>query len=783
MEVKSAQTCIYLDLRQPLQVPDLDEFSEFAGKCLLFTRSLRKFSVKVNGELQFSMTKKEKGKVSIKNYNPSSRSFSSSNIFKADETILKSDFSLSFEKNYKSTAKKDNFLGRFWKTVLSRPSGSESHAGRGTWDIDFSLWNLDIYSNADKSFQAMFERVTKKSPSNKSTLSILMPDLAVSGDKLTHPILKSIVPLDSQGKLFIGFETHQTSSAVFHVNGPFIPTVERESLDFVDRTLATWNQDMLVHCGHLLRVLYEHVIEESYLSPYFFKTFAFELSTPSQIPSSIICDAFFTTIDKPLRIPTTKGVTVSQNVRLVPDDMRGFLKSTPTVYEEDNRWNKVFWENIAHYVHFENAGAEDLRLELMNRVALNESEIVAILNWISSNITNIPSALTKDLFQLLIVPVSDSAEMKPLASVNFFPTALTKSLPHLPNNCISPHIWAKCTGLNRLGQLKPLNVIDWFQANASSERFKTDPVFIEEIFVGLSPHFPRMNLNEVELIKSICKDLLCMPTTKGLALPSLSFFESVKVLENLPIINFVSRWKISEELLRTLGVKSHLPIPDIMANLKDWEYQSLIKYLVDVQDDLSESELKILATFPIYSDNHGKLRVINELYLSNEITKLLNLPLLRWSPDLKEDDRITEFLFSIGLNTAPSLSILLGAVKSSSSSNQKLIIEYFYRNFARHYSDKYNVKTVDIDCVPTADQDIVKPSQCFTDVRVQVFGFKVIHPEFKQYASTFQLESRPSASALVDKLVRASSVHGDASTVFSLMGSAQHGKQNFSFIY
>lgn len=775
LDTKIDQTCIYLELRQPIQVPDLDEFSEFAGKCLLFTRSLRKFSVNVNGVLQFCLFKRENGKVSIPNSSPSNRSFSSANIFKADDTIFKSDFLLSYEKNYTSKAKKDNFLGRFWKTVMSKPSSSESHSHCGTWEIGFSLWNLNIFSEADKKFQSMFERVTKKSPSKKSTLSLLMPDLANS-DKLAHPILKSIVPLESQGKLFIGFETHQTSSAVFHVNGPFIPTVERESLDFVDPTLATWNQDMLVHCGHLLRVLYDHVIEERYTSSYFFKTFAFELSTPSQIPSSIICDSFFTSINTPLRIPTTKGVAICHKVRIVPDDMSSFLKSTPTIYKDDSRWNKVFWENAAHYIKFETAGAEDLLGELKRRQIFNEAETIAMLNWLCAHVTNISSGMAKDLFQLMMVPVSDlGKEMKPLSTVAFFPTALTRSLPHLPSNCISPHIWEKCAGLNRLRQLKPLNVIDWFRANASSERFRSDPAFIEEIFASLSSHFQRLNPNEVETVKNTCRDIPCIPTTKGLALPSFSFFETVKVLENLPIVNFVARWKISDDMLRALGVKSHLPIPDIMANLKDWDYQSLVKYLVDVQEDLSDSELKILATFPIYSDTSGKLKRINELYLSNEITKFLKLPILRWSPDLRDDDRITEFLFSLGLNTAPSLDLLLGSIKSASFDSQRLLIGYFYRNFARHYSDAYNGKTFDIECVPTSDQKLVKPSNCYTDNRVQAFGFKVIHPDFKQYATTFQLEQRPSASALVDKLASVSFQPEDANVVLALLGSAQHG--------
>eukprot|EP01134_Creolimax_fragrantissima_P001871 CFRG1871T1 len=64
-------------------------------------------------------------------------------------------------------------------------------------------------------------------------------------------------PYRDKGRIFIGFATHQTTGASFHVSAPVIPTVERENIDFVDPVLAEWNTELLAVSGIVARVMYE----------------------------------------------------------------------------------------------------------------------------------------------------------------------------------------------------------------------------------------------------------------------------------------------------------------------------------------------------------------------------------------------------------------------------------------------------------------------------------------------------------------------------------------------
>lgn len=67
--------------------------------------------------------------------------------------------------------------------------------------------------------------------------------------------------LKTNGRVFIGFPTFQTSGNASSIAARFITTVERESLDFQARTVADWNRQLLGIGGILARTVWETEME------------------------------------------------------------------------------------------------------------------------------------------------------------------------------------------------------------------------------------------------------------------------------------------------------------------------------------------------------------------------------------------------------------------------------------------------------------------------------------------------------------------------------------------
>ncbi|KAI9571891.1 hypothetical protein HD554DRAFT_2168659 [Boletus coccyginus] len=60
-----------------------------------------------------------------------------------------------------------------------------------------------------------------------------------------------------QPRIFIGHPTSQTTGIGGHMVSHFIPTVERESIDLVDKNVAVWNRELLYVGGLLSHTVYE----------------------------------------------------------------------------------------------------------------------------------------------------------------------------------------------------------------------------------------------------------------------------------------------------------------------------------------------------------------------------------------------------------------------------------------------------------------------------------------------------------------------------------------------
>ena len=103
-------------------------------------------------------------------------------------------------------------------------------------------------------FAAEFERAQKKPPPKTTKISMLCISKS-EFEASTHndPVFAELIPR-KQGRVYIGFPTHQTTGFGGHVGAPaLVPTVERESIDLADPQLRIWNGELLGCVGIFAR--------------------------------------------------------------------------------------------------------------------------------------------------------------------------------------------------------------------------------------------------------------------------------------------------------------------------------------------------------------------------------------------------------------------------------------------------------------------------------------------------------------------------------------------------
>jgi hypothetical protein len=99
-------------------------------------------------------------------------------------------------------------------------------------------------------FATEFERAQKKSPPKETKISMLCISKAeFDASTRDDPVFSELIPR-KQGRVYIGFPTHQTTGFGGHVGAPaLVPTVERESIDLADAHLRVWNGELLSCVG------------------------------------------------------------------------------------------------------------------------------------------------------------------------------------------------------------------------------------------------------------------------------------------------------------------------------------------------------------------------------------------------------------------------------------------------------------------------------------------------------------------------------------------------------
>lgn len=479
-----------MDLREPLDLPEYDEFGQFLCKSLLFTYSLSGISFLVNGKVLLKCTKVLSP--------PSSLSFpkfkSSSGLFNLNN--FEGRFvQMTLEKNYESkepevdTSSASSVFSSLWR--MAKTTFTEK--GKEAAALDSKLRQPGVYHVFLKHFRASasvktttkfaneMERTTKKKPFQNINVDLIYVDWgqlnatngeSIEGSKIStkHPILSKLLPFPSNGKVFIGFETHQTSGLGIHLTAPFIPTVERESIDFVDSCLKIWNIELVQLAGRLCRVIYEEEVTNIHFesNPNYLKqakhvmeSFNFKNSTPSGVIGVTLFDEFLK-YPNDLRLPSSSGFVSASLLRHVPEEMLKFVRNTPRIPDEISSVCQEFIQKMASRYQggirasVQTVSVNDIiEFELREEPKMNEEQSIECLKWWIKLLMNPSDPLRSELTQniadkfaeYLHVPSAQSPEIfLPLRKMTFYACDELSGLyfsekmkiKFFPIDCISP---------------------------------------------------------------------------------------------------------------------------------------------------------------------------------------------------------------------------------------------------------------------------------------------------------------------------------------------------------
>ena len=495
-ENTSNWTNICLELREPLELPEFDEFGQFLCKSLLFTYSLSIASFSVDGNVMIKCSKTLSPASSFKfsSYKTSSGLFSLKGL---EGRFVQ----MTLEKNYQSpepqeldTSSATSVFSSLWRMAQNTftEKGKEESAfdaklrQPGTYHVFLKHFRASSSVHTNSKFANEMERTTKKKPFQNVNVDLIYINWeqlnatsgeSIEGSKVStkHPILSKLLPFPTNGKVFIGFETHQTSGLGVHFTAPFIPTVERESIDFVDNCLKIWNVELVQLTGRLCRLIYENEIsninfenEPNYLNKakHLMEAFNFKNSTPSQIIGFTLFDEFLR-YPIELKLPSSNGFVSAQLLRHVPEEMMKFVRNTPRIPDEISAVCQEVLQKMASkqqrnssYLIPTISVRDVIDFELKYGNPMTEKERMACLQWCIRNIGNVHSpfrsqisqGIANDFAEAFLVPsAQDTKTFLPLAKMSFYAGDELSGLffsekakiKFFPIDCISPAFSSK----------------------------------------------------------------------------------------------------------------------------------------------------------------------------------------------------------------------------------------------------------------------------------------------------------------------------------------------------
>ncbi|PKY20927.1 hypothetical protein RhiirB3_524661 [Rhizophagus irregularis] len=782
-------TSFLMDMRETEEFPEIDELAQFLANSLGFTGNLQEVSVYFNNKLVIELSKimQDLGSVGI---SPEFDTCSPQEMFHLTSVDVR-DVQLTVKRLIipKNMDNRNN-----WRFLPI----TDLEIEKVFIFLKIANGNLDV--RVSEAFSNEMERSTKKKPPSKTTIQIIYTGYDEHNSSMNHennisPIFENLHPFPKQGRIYIGFPTHQTTGCCIHLAARVIPTVERESIDLVDKTLAVYNSELLSLAGTLCRILYESemsyiehrhdkMINESIdseeqdtesfrkwiewlenLAEHALTHFTFRESTPNAEVGRISESQFFECSKKKLSIYSTNGVLPITDVRIPNREMEGFIKTVPVVpgyvYDRCIR----FFKKAKDSKFIKELSLKDVLFELNSR-SLSEGEMIELLKWWISYRSKENNVDPSDVNQFMqLARVGDN--FQPLNTINYFlnPGIVPPNMD-IPNDVLPYSIsknFKNHKDFETWFKWKELSLVNWARFIVGKPDLECNPDFARKVHSTLAKSLNNLSQNDKKIIHQLFEKKKCIPTKFGMKFPQNAYFQNVNILPFLPTIDFQKPSSV-QALMELLGVRKVVELQLIFDRLLhegDWDHIQLVKYLSSKYNDLKENEKNILKKKPIWPkeiySTKAKIRrcVANQLYSPIPLHREFGLPVIDWKGRWGRNTPEGKFLIELGLQEYPKLQKILELIVPPTPSKIRMkAFKYLNDNFKDRYSKDYKPTEINVTFLPCRKRYVyATPTNCYINSDCMKLNFNVIRQDYLYCAEQFGVQKNPSPDKLLKSLI------------------------------
>ncbi|KAF6807567.1 hypothetical protein CSOJ01_08082 [Colletotrichum sojae] len=678
-----------------------------------------------------------------------------------------------------------------------------------------------VKTHVTASFASELERATKKPPPKVTKLAILtssydetMASESSRSDTVSKSVdvFASVLPSKKPGgRIFIGFPTTQTTGAGMHISAQsVIPTVEREAIDLNARWVRTWNIEMLRAAGIMTRLAFinemgdldskiksivgrETKLSDSDLAKFLpealhiLKTFTFSDSTPSSQVAQIIEEAFWTAFKKAsIEIFSSRGILSTTKVRIGSDELAKFVDTIPVVPRE--LLENSFVRKLMDFGLISPITVDDVRSELEAK-AMNKGQLINFISWAGKKALSgeLDPPSKARLLDVAVATVSEDGDQGGIIALgtitNYQATSkIPANLPIPPttiplaftNTCSAPELQA-------LGW-DPLEIVPWLRflietssSKPDEQNLKKSPKFAIQILTVLSKNWDNNSQSAKSAIVTLLQANTVMPTKMGMKKPTDSFFPTVKLFDDLPVVQGCQSLK--DKFLSAIGVRKTVDLDTIFSRLlspsaedgvQKWSHMELIKYLASVRDDIPPEDmakLKQTRFCPAEAGPKGmeptkgssQLYRVSELFEPKDTLRALHLPILQWPGppgSYRPSSHEGRFLAILGLRPYPYVPELVEMMASKDAELRASAMTFFIANHHINGYGSFNLAGSNRAFLPLQKGDkLVPPSACFTNESAAVLGFDILKKDLHLHANKFGVVRDPPIAECVSRLL------------------------------
>ena len=286
-------------------------------------------------------------------------------------------------------------------------------------------------------------------------------------------------------------------------------------------------------------------------------------STPSSDVGSLIEEAFWTcTKEMSVDVLSNCGVLPSSSVRISTEDL-AFVEGIPTL--PVSMWEVGLVKRLREYGIIDGISISDIKSELSEK-ALNAKQLVLFLDWIGkkARTNEFDSVVVRSL---LDVAVANDAEQVPprllvLGEIKFYLNVarIPADMP-VPSDTMPFKFTKKMNklDLDALGW-DDLQMVPWLRwlvtighgVLTSEQDLEKSEVFAKAVLPVISKQWDGLSASSKSTVIELLSTRTVIPTKLGMRKPAESYFPTVKLFEDLPVVSGLH--SVKEKFLIALGV-------------------------------------------------------------------------------------------------------------------------------------------------------------------------------------------------------------------------------------